>query len=111
MKNIYYNPEAFGLQTVDDVDVAGDWEFDTLLVLQNTTTKELFYLQDSGCSCPTPFEDMTVSDLQPITRGNLKEFEAICFAHKPYNYSRSLEEQILWHDDSLVLFNKVFELL
>lgn len=111
MSNIYYNPEAFGLQIIGDVDIADSYEFDVLLVLQNTTTKELFYLQDSGCSCPTPFKDMYLKDLQPITRDNLKQFEAICFSHKPWSYSSSIKEQVLWHDDSLVLFNKVFELL
>lgn len=111
MKNIYYNPEAFNLEIMGDVDVAGSYEFDILVVFKDIETNKLYYDTDSGCSCPTPFEDHRKEDLTEITRGNLKEFEAICFAHKPYSYNRSVKEQVLWHDASLVLFKKVFDLL
>lgn len=113
MKNIYYNPEAFGLQIIGDVDVAGSYEFDILVVFKDSRTNKIYYATDSGCSCPTPFEDHRKKDLTEITRENLKEFEAICFAHNPVSksYSRSLKEQILWYDDSLVLFKKVFDLV
>ena len=111
MKNIYYNPEAFGLQIIGDVDVADSYEFDMLVVFKDTETNKLYYATDSGCSCPTPFEDHRKEDLTEITRENLKQFESLCFNHRPYSYNRSLKDQILWHDDSLVLFKKVFDLV
>ena len=113
MKNIYCNPEYFDLQVIGDVDIADIYEFNILLVLQNIITKKLYYLQDSGCSCPTPFEDATIDCLQLITKDNMKYFESLCFNHKPANrsYDRPLKDQILWYDPSLVLYNKVFNLL
>lgn len=44
------------------------YEFDLTRVYQHRATGDLFYAEDSGCSCPSPFEDTQVSDLQPITR-------------------------------------------
>lgn len=55
--NVYYNPEAYGLKKVADIELSAPfYSYDTLAIWQNPETK-LFYLgTDSGCSCPTPFE-------------------------------------------------------
>jgi hypothetical protein len=56
-------------------DFAGSWEFAMLVVWQDKLTGELRAAADSGCSCPTPFGDLTmdaalpirkVADLQPL---------------------------------------------
>ncbi len=57
-ENVYYNPETFGLTTIGCWDLREpDWSFDLLLVLKETSTGKLFAATDSGCSCPSPFED------------------------------------------------------
>ena len=55
--NPYYNPEKRGLTIVaegDDPDAS--YSFDMFVVW--TDGESLFYAQDSGCSCPSPFEDV-----------------------------------------------------
>jgi len=38
---------------------------------------ELVYAQDSGCSCPSPFEDTQVEDLTTLTPGEWKNVKRI----------------------------------
>lgn len=50
-----------------------DWDsepytFDMTRVYVEAGTGKLYYATDSGCSCPTPFEDATTDDLKPIAR-------------------------------------------
>lgn len=55
--NVYYDPEKFGLEIVGMVDFSsGSYEFSYFVVWQDTETKVLYWAEDSGCSCPTPFE-------------------------------------------------------
>jgi hypothetical protein len=62
MSNIYYSPEDFGLVLVDSLDEPDlSYEYHTLIVLQHTESGRIFYAEDSGCSCPTPFEDFIFS--------------------------------------------------
>jgi hypothetical protein len=63
--NIYYSPEKFGLTIFGSLEKGGAYEFDTFVVFANADG-DLFYATDSGCSCPTPFEDTGVGDLSPI---------------------------------------------
>jgi hypothetical protein len=64
--NIQYNPEKCGLELIADLETAGGYEFCTTLVLLDKATGEILIAQDSGCSCPTPFEDFTsTGDLIP----------------------------------------------
>lgn len=58
--NPYDNPEKFGLLTVTEVEwYEPSYSFDTTAVLFSPETKEYWWADDSGCSCPSPFEDMT----------------------------------------------------
>lgn len=59
MSNVYYNPGEFGLTTVGEIDAGGGYEFDTFAVWQDNGTGRLWYAEDSGCSCPSPFEDIS----------------------------------------------------
>lgn len=69
-KNIYYNPEACGLEIVVSEDAADSYEFDIFLVVRHLETGRLFWAQDSGCSCPTPFEG---HDFSSVDRHTLRE--------------------------------------
>jgi hypothetical protein len=54
--NPYYHPEVHGLVKVDEAYLSEpDYSFDILAVWADA---DGFYLgTDSGCSCPSPFED------------------------------------------------------
>lgn len=56
--NPYYSPAECGLTivgTLDEDDLS--YAYNTLVVWRHDASGRLFYAQDSGCSCPTPFED------------------------------------------------------
>lgn len=54
--NPYYDPESLGLTIVTSGDdPEAFYSFDMFVVW--TDGKDLFYGQDSGCSCPTPFDE------------------------------------------------------
>jgi len=60
MTDIYYNPEAFDLETVAEIELEEpDYSFDIALVQQDTKSKKFYVNTDSGCSCPSPFEGFT----------------------------------------------------
>lgn len=75
MSNIYYNPADFGLETVGEFDWAEpDYSFD-LCVVWKEKRGRYFVGNDSGCSCPSPFEDMKMEDLMgPYTKMELKAY-------------------------------------
>ncbi len=54
--NIYYNPEDYDCEIVDELDYGLSYEFDKVVVFRRKTTDELAWGSDSGCSCPTPFD-------------------------------------------------------
>lgn len=67
--NIYYDPEKFGLATVGEVEWSdGCYQFDLTVVWRDVATGALFFADDSGCSCPSPYQDTGRDDLKPITR-------------------------------------------
>lgn len=70
MSDIYYSPKEYDLKIVDMLDRPDlSWEFEMLGVWQHKDGR-LFYASDSGCSCPSPFEDFhSLADLTPITKG------------------------------------------
>lgn len=61
--SVYYSPENHGLEIVGTAEAGWDYEFD-MFVIWRDATGQLYYAMDSGCSCPSPFEDYEdVSDL------------------------------------------------
>lgn len=83
MPNVYYNPEAFGLTPVAELECSsGGYEFDTIVVWSDATGT-LLWAHDAGCSCPTPFEDHDVSTLNR-DRDALLRFAAEKNTHKSY---------------------------
>lgn len=62
--NIYYSPEKYGLEIVGQVDWTDEaYQFDMTVVWRRVADGQLLYADDSGCSCPSPFEDHGVTDL------------------------------------------------
>ena len=70
-KNIYSNPEFFGLEIVAELSKDISYQFDQLVVLRNKKTNKHYIMQDSGCSCPIPFEDMTIETLEELGIKNI----------------------------------------
>ncbi len=67
--NLYSSPGKFGLATVGEVE----WDdacysFDLTVVWKDIETGALYFADDSGCSCPSPFEDTGRDDLTLIDR-------------------------------------------
>lgn len=66
--NIYYDPEKFGLKIFEHIeDDHASYSFDDFVIWERLEDGKLFYGTDSGCSCPSPFEDQGLSDLTPVT--------------------------------------------
>lgn len=63
----YYQPEAFDLSIIGEVDWSGgSYGFDLTVVFQDPAGN-LFYGEDSGCSCPGIFEDFGLEDLTGVS--------------------------------------------
>lgn len=74
MVSIYYNPEAFGLREVGQIEWTEPfYSFDTTVLWERPDDGKLFWESDSGCSCPSPFEGANLSN---INQGSFWEFEA-----------------------------------
>ena len=74
--NIYDTPERFGLVNVGTMDLDDQpWQFNMLLVQFHPETNKFYVSQDSGCSCPSPFEDITTLDgIKPMTEIEAKSY-------------------------------------
>jgi hypothetical protein len=73
-QNIYYYPEKHDLVIIKEIDSAGGYEFDTTVVFKDKDNN-FYFASDSGCSCPSPFEEFnSVADLTKLT---LHEFHAL----------------------------------
>ena len=72
--DVYYSPESFGLKTVGEIEWSGAaYEFD-LTVLWVSETGQLYWADDSGCSCPSPFESF--DRLEDLSTGSFFDFVA-----------------------------------
>ena len=78
--NIYYAPEEAGLTPIGEIDWSdGCHVFDYTVVWRRTFDDRFVYAEDSGCSCPSPFEDTRVEDLVLLgKRGGLNDFKEHC---------------------------------
>lgn len=57
--NPYYNPENCDLTHIARLeDPASCYSFDTTIFVKDNPTGGIYAAQDSGCSCPTPFESV-----------------------------------------------------
>lgn len=93
--NIYYDPEKFGLTTIGEIDWSdGNYVFDLTTVWKRESDGRFVYAEDSGCSCPAPFEDTGIEDLVVLRkRGGLADFKAHCAERGEQNYDGSREAE------------------
>ncbi len=71
-ENPYYHPEKCGLTPVCEIEwTEPNYSFDTTVIWKAVNGK-LYTASDSGCSCPTPFEDYKkLSDLTVVNKNVL----------------------------------------
>lgn len=61
--------DASGLAEIGQVDFSdGCYQFDYTTLWLHTDTGRFWMADDSGCSCPSPYEDLTSGDLTEVTR-------------------------------------------
>lgn len=118
--DVYYQPEAFGLVIVGEInDPEASYSFDDLVVWYHPETNKVYWASDSGCSCPSPFEMYTsIDNLNEVTSENWFEFERTVIEHcNPQYLWRYLtdEERAAAKDpqaaDKVDLLRKVSDLL
>src|SRR5690606_10820071 len=74
--DVYYQPEAFGLTAIGELSREPDYDFYMLVVWEHEDGR-LFWATDTGCSCPSPFEDFTSLDhLSGLTLDSYGDFKA-----------------------------------
>lgn len=59
--NIYTDPEKFGLKIVGYLNEGGGYDYAMFVIW--TDGKHLFWADESGGSCPSPFEYTRINDL------------------------------------------------
>jgi len=85
MYNLYSSPEKHGLTTVGEIEWGyGDYSFD-LTVVWKTADGKFLYAEDSGCSCPSPFDETALVDLRPVE--SLAEFKVYLETQRLANIS------------------------
>jgi len=76
--NPSYRPESWGLKIIGEIELSEpNYSFDTLIIWKRQDGK-VFYGQDSGCSCPSPFENFhSFSDMTELTKESLSTLRDI----------------------------------
>jgi len=74
--NPYSSPGNCGLELVATLEDNEPWQFDIIAFWKDKLSGRYFMAHDSGCSCPSPFEDVrSVSDLTEVsTLSDVLEF-------------------------------------
>lgn len=96
MTYLYYDPDKFGLEMVGEIEwSSGSYEFDLTVVWKRISDGRFLYGEDSGCSCPAPFEDTGVDQLTPLRkRGGLNDFKAHCAERQAGAYDGDRSAQV-----------------
>jgi len=82
--DVYYQAEQFGLTQIGEIEWAEpDYSFDIGVVWRDAAG-QLYYGRDSGCSCPSPFEDYT----------SLDQLEKFTFAELETKLKQSVEAEV-----------------
>lgn len=107
MNDFYYSPEAFGLETVGQIQWGEPcYDFDLTVVWKRKSDGALVYGEDSGCSCPSPFESQGVDDLTVLRRnGGLSDFQKHCEGRNAEKLQYGYTDQM---DDIAALVERMY---
>lgn len=62
--NPYYTPDRFGLEWLENFEWSDEpYRFDMTVVFKDAEGR-FYWADDCGCSCPSPFEDLTREELE-----------------------------------------------
>lgn len=87
--DFYYNPDKYGMSQIGEIDWSdGNYQFD-LTVVWRKEDGSFVYGEDSGCSCPTPFENMDAQDLIKIE--SLQNFQDYLVNHSTRDGDRQMD--------------------
>jgi hypothetical protein len=94
--SLYYDPEKFGLTVIGEIEwSSGSYEYDMTVVWRRTSDGVFVYAEDSGCSCPSPFENQGVEDLTVLRkRGGLEDFKTHCAERAARSYDGPRDTEI-----------------
>lgn len=81
--NLYYHPEEFGLVPFGEINLETNNYGFNLFVVWQTSDGTFVWGNDSGCSCPAQFEDVTIKDLIPLQ--SLEQFANAVRADRGYD--------------------------
>lgn len=115
--DMYYQPEAFDLEILGQLnDPQASYSFDDFVVWQHKDGR-IFYGSDSGCSCPSPFEDFTSLD-KADEATTIEKFEAAVIGYfNSVSYSNDWNDTEMSSDfqslraDAVELIRKVEKIL
>lgn len=83
--NIYSLPGNYGLELITSMDLGESYDFDIYALFRNGDGA-WFLVNDSGCSCPAPFEDYTsadqIADGRVFNCAEVMEYLRLCGADK-----------------------------
>lgn len=84
MSNPYSTPEAYDLVKVYDINVGESYTFD-MLVIWKKKDGSFVYDTDSGCSCPSPFENCSLETVKPAVPEAIREWFTSKFSAEGYS--------------------------
>jgi len=93
-RNPFYNPEKCDLTLLLTIREPGlSYEFNYTIFVKDNPTGDIYAVSDSGCSCPTPFENILgLGDMVPIR--NMQDFDTF-FKQDDYRVNRYSVSDIL----------------
>ena len=92
--NVYYSPDKSGLSNIVTLDEPGrSYDYRTLIVVQDNKTGRVFYAEDSGCSCPTPFEDYIFISADDTNMDEVTQFNFGVFEESVNNFPVDMSER------------------
>lgn len=71
--SVYSHPDDFGLRLLGEAEVEPCYDYDKFVAWERVADGRVLIGTDSGCSCPSPFEDQGVAALAEI--GSYEEFD------------------------------------
>lgn len=100
--DLYNQPEQFGLTPIGELnDPDASWSFNDFVVWKHEDGS-YYFGEDSGCSCPSPFEDYT--SLEKASKmESIEQFEAAVkdYFNSVAPYTASYSGRLDWDSEDL----------